>query len=84
MFIGFINLQSAKKLVGTLMLLYHLTRVSKIVDLKVKVSFSMAASIPSPFPPFNVGSISLVTEDITPPNIVGPGGTFDRLQPKVC
>ena len=49
------NLQSAKQIVGTLMLFYHLTRVSKIVDLKVEVSFSNDIRdhpfiYPSPFP----------------------------------
>ena len=44
------------------------------------------SSIPSHSPPFNVGSISLAAEDITPANIDfgDRGGTFDRLQPKVC
>ena len=68
------QLQSAKKIVGTLMLLYHLTRVSKIVDLLVKVSFSNDNKdyplhlSPPHSPPFNVG-LSLAADDITLTNI---------------
>ena len=74
----------------TIMLLYHLTRMSKTLDLKAKVSFSNDSRdhplhpLPIPYP-FNVGYISLAVEDITPTNIDlgGPGGTFDQLQRKV-